>query len=223
MNPTLVIVDDHVLFAEVLVPILEEAHLDVVGVAVDAASGVRLAEEHRPDLALVDLALGEVNGFVAADRIRHVSPETRCVIVSALDDTASVAEALSRGLHGYLTKDLPVSKIVAGIRAVLDGQVVLPPTVVRTKSAVSFPRSDDVRLLVDQLTPREWEVLALLVEGASGPEIGSRLEISPSTVRTHVQGILTKLQVHSRLEAATFAVRHGLFDTDPGSGLSRSA
>jgi len=222
VSASVILIDDHVLFAEALGPMLDTAGLRVVGIASDPDQGVRLAEEHQPDLALVDLVLGELDGFDVAERIRLVSPQTRSVIVSALDDSDSVAEALGRGLHGYLTKEMPVSAIVAGLRAVLDGQVVLPPRVMQARRA-TLPRSDDVRLLVEQLTPREWEVLQLLVEGVGSPDISSRLGISPNTVRTHVQGILTKLQVHSRLEAATFAVHHGLFEPDPDSVLSRPA
>jgi two-component system nitrate/nitrite response regulator NarL len=224
MTATVLIVDDHTLFAQVMRPLLDDAGLEVVGIAASADEGARLAKETAPDVALIDLFLGEVDGFGAAELIHQVSPRTRSIIMTVMGDAESVGEALRRGLQGFLGKDLPVSRFITAIRAVVDGQVVLPPAIApavagkRTRS-----RKDDVRLLVDQLTPREWQVLGLLVEGVDGRGIADRLDISPNTVRTHVQGILMKLQVHSRLEAATFAVRHGLFETARPGGLPRSA
>jgi two-component system nitrate/nitrite response regulator NarL len=221
MTVTVLIVDD-LLFAEALHPQLEEGGFEVVGAAPNSHAAALLARKHTPDVALIDLSLGEENGFDVADLIRQVSPGTRSVVLTARDDSSSVAEALSRGLHGYLTKDLSVADLISAIGSVVGGQVVLPPSVTPTRNTRSrMPKA--VLVLVEQLTPREWEVLELLVEGADGPTIGALLGITQNTVRTHVQGILTKLQLHSRLEAATFAMRYGLFEPTPGPGLSRSA
>jgi DNA-binding NarL/FixJ family response regulator len=130
--------------------------------------------------------------------------------LTAIDDQKVVSEALRIGFRGYLTKDTPVSKFVRAARTAVDGQVVYQQSL----GAGPRRRDEPGALEGQQLTPREREVLALLVEGLSGVVIANRLGISRNTVRTHVQSILTKLQVHSRLEAATFAVRHRLVHTN---------
>jgi two-component system, NarL family, nitrate/nitrite response regulator NarL len=126
-------------------------------------------------------------------------------VLTALEERLIAQEALQIGFRGYLTKSAPVAQFVNSVLAVLDGQLVVPH---RLGPAGDAAQDEDTELLVAQLTARERQVLALLVRGASGAEIASELGISRNTVRTHVQSILTKLQVHSRLEAATFAVRH---------------
>jgi two-component system nitrate/nitrite response regulator NarL len=135
-------------------------------------------------------------------------PDTKLVAVTALDDGRAVDDALEAGFRGYLTKDTPVGRFISSMEAVVEGQVVLPHRLV--SAGHRRGTSDGIALLVAQLTTREREVLSLLVEGADGGTIARRLGISRNTVRTHVQSILTKLQVHSRLEAATMAVRHHL-------------
>jgi two-component system nitrate/nitrite response regulator NarL len=132
------------------------------------------------------------------------------VVLTALDDHPTVLRAIQAGFHGYLTKGTPVSSFMSAIRSVLDGQQVFPNVSRNGRSRGGAER--DARMLAEQLTAREREVLSLLVQGVSGNRLSKRLGVSPNTVRTHVQSILTKLQVHSRLEAATFAVRHGVTD-----------
>jgi two-component system, NarL family, nitrate/nitrite response regulator NarL len=108
---------------------------------------------------------------------------------------------------------------VSSIQAVLNGNVIMPKQLARAAAGDQSPEEQHAAMLVKQLTDRERQVLQLLAEGSSGVQIAARLAISPNTVRTHVQSILTKLQVHSRLEAAAFAVRHGLIRT-PGDRRS---
>jgi DNA-binding NarL/FixJ family response regulator len=144
--------------------------------------------------------------------VRH----THVVAVTALDDARLANEALQAGFHGYLMKDTNVSQLLSAIDAVLAGQVVLPSRIARSGSGIR-EQGSDVRLLGQQLTRRELEVLELLTEGANSREISGALGVAPNTVRTHVQSILFKLQVHSRLEAAAFAVRHDLVRPRPRS------
>jgi two-component system nitrate/nitrite response regulator NarL len=159
----------------------------------------------RPELVLVDLGLPDVDGLVLGERILAELPATKIVAVTALHDTHAVGEAIRLGFSGYVTKDVPLSQFVQAIESVIDGQVVVahqaPPS--------ERPADPAAEFLLRQLTRRERDVLRLLGEGAGGPDIARRLSVSQNTVRTHVQNILTKLQVHTRLEAVAFAARHG--------------
>ena len=181
--------------------------MTVVGVATTGAEGRELVNGLRPDLILVDIGLPDESGLVAGRRILEEHPEAKVVALTALLSPATVREAVRLGFHGYITKDTPVSRFASSLRAVLDGQVVFPR---RLASALGRPRDDGSDLLAAQLTARELEVLGLMAEGLSGTDIALKLGISTNTVRTHIQSILTKLQVHSRLEAVAFALRRGL-------------
>jgi two-component system, NarL family, nitrate/nitrite response regulator NarL len=194
------------LFAEAIRSALNDAGMDAVAVVTTGRAALAHLEDDRPDLVLLDLGLPDRSGLAVGREILESWPEAKLMVLTALDDPKAVEEAMRAGFRGYLTKDTPVSRFVSSIEAIVAGQEVFPH---RFAQAVRRPgSSDSVWLLISQLTPREREVLGLLVEGADGRTIAARLNISRNTVRTHVQSILTKLQVHSRLEAATLAVRH---------------
>jgi len=180
--------------------------MDAVAVVTSGRAALAYLEDDRPDVILLDLGLPDRSGLAVGREILEAWPEAKLMVLTALDDPKAVEEASRAGFRGYLTKDTPVSRFVSSIEAIVAGQEVFPH---RLAQATRRPgSSDSVWLLISQLTPREREVLGLLVEGADGRTIAARLGISRNTVRTHVQSILTKLQVHSRLEAATLAVRH---------------
>lgn len=180
--------------------------MDAVAVVTSGRAALAYLEDDQPDVILLDLGLPDRSGLAVGREILESWPEAKLMVLTALDDPKAVEEASRAGFRGYLTKDTPVSRFVSSIEAIVAGQEVFPH---RLAQATRRPGSDDsVWLLISQLTPREREVLGLLVEGADGRTIAARLGISRNTVRTHVQSILTKLQVHSRLEAATLAVRH---------------
>jgi two-component system, NarL family, nitrate/nitrite response regulator NarL len=159
---------------------------------------------------LVDLGLPDVGGIDVGRSILEELPNTKVVAVTAASDSRTVRAVMGAGFHGYVTKDVSLTQFVSSINAALDGETVVPN---RAQPAASVPMTDAQRhalLLADQLSPREKELLVLLVDGASSAQIADRLSLSPNTVRTHIQSIMSKLQVHSRLEAATFAVKHGI-------------
>jgi DNA-binding NarL/FixJ family response regulator len=202
------IIDDHVLFAEAMRPTLDGLGMTVVAVATTGAEGLELARVHRPDLILIDIGLPDGSGLVAGRQILEEYPEAKVVALTALLSPATVGEAVRIGFHGYLTKDTPVSRFASSLHAVADGHVVFPR---RLASAMGRSRDDDgSELLAAQLTAREREVLGLMAEGLGGPDIARKLGITTNTVRTHIQSILTKLQVHSRLQAVAFALRRGV-------------
>jgi DNA-binding NarL/FixJ family response regulator len=189
--------------------------LEVVGIVTTGADALDAARELEPDLVLIDVGLPDETGIAVGAKLVVEHPETRVVALTALADGNLVREALQAGFSGYITKDTQADMFVRAVQGVLDGQIVVPERLGKTAfepaavEASSLERST-AGLLARQLTPRELEVLEMLARGAGGGEIAQRLGVSPNTVRTHVQGILSKLQVHSRLEAAAFAVRHQL-------------
>lgn len=214
MNSRALMVDDHLLFAEAVRPHLEAAGVEVVAVVATQNDAVAAVRQYRPTLALVDLRLAGESGLAVGSRILEEAPQTRVVALTATEEPGSVREALRLGFQGYLTKDISIREFVDAVRTALDGQVVVSR---RSAPAVVGERSSPLEQagrLAEHLTGREREVLSLIAEGAGSREISSRLHIAPNTVRTHVQSILTKLQVHSRLEAAAFAVRHGVVEVE---------
>jgi two-component system, NarL family, nitrate/nitrite response regulator NarL len=212
------------LFAEAIRVALEDLGEEVLGVVTTGEEAVASVRRTRPDIVLMDIALPDQSGLAVGRAILGEWPDMKIIALTALSDRTAVEEALRIGFRGYITKDTPVAQFVNSLQSVLDGHIVLPhrlgPTGKRSAA------EDEVALLADQLTAREREVLGLLVEGADGLTVAMKLGISRNTVRTHVQNILMKLQVHSRLEAATFAVRHRLVQAPTplgGTASSRSS
>lgn len=204
------IVDEERLFGDVIRSILVSSGMDVLDVVHTVAAGTDAALRLRPQVVLLELLLPDGDGLAAGRIILESAPETKIIALTSVSDPEMIARALRGGFSGYITKDTPLSRFVSLIEAAARGEVVIPR---RTAAAVTQARSEEDRhavFLGEQLSRREREILTLLVDGSSSGEIARKLSVSPNTVRTHVQSILTKLQVHSRLEAATFAVRHSL-------------
>ncbi len=208
---SVLLVDDNRLFDEVITSVLGRMDISVVGCTASAEEALALTRRLRPTLVLVDLQMSSSDG--TGRDIAITLLESCDASVLALTDSAFEildTELLTLGLSGFVLKDGSLSRFERGLIAALEGDIVIPQSVAGTGRQIKVERSDEVALLTAQLTEREWDVLALLVAGVTGRTIGTRLGISANTVRTHVQSILSKLQVHSRLEAAAFAVRHNL-------------
>jgi DNA-binding NarL/FixJ family response regulator len=188
--------------------------LDVVGIVTNGGDALGAVRELRPDLVLIDIGLPDESGIAVGAKLIEERPQMRVVALTALAEADLVSDALQVGFSGYITKDTQADLFVQAVRGVIDGQIVVPQRLGKTAEPIPIEASglqgSAAGLLARQLTPRELEVLEMLAQGAGGGEIARRLGVSPNTVRTHVQGILSKLQVHSRLEAAAFAVRHQL-------------
>jgi DNA-binding NarL/FixJ family response regulator len=164
----------------------------------------------RPDVALVDIRVPDSGGLEAGRRIIQDHPLAKVLALTAQEDAGVLAAASQAGFHGWVLKDGSVSQLVGSIRGVLEGRIAPPLRSPQRAPKVQSPAERDAALLAQHLTRREREVLGLLVEGESSQSISHSLSLSPHTVRTHIQNILTKLQVHSRFEAASFAVRFEL-------------
>jgi DNA-binding NarL/FixJ family response regulator len=200
------IVDDHKLFAEAVEIALERHGMDVV-TATTAEDGLTAAARHEPDVVLLDIGLPDRSGLALGEEILHAHPDAKIVIVTSLEDQRALQDAVKLGFHGFLTKDTKLPQLVRAIQDVAEGQLVVPH---RLAVRRRYDSLEGAELLASQLTPRELEVLGLLSGGANNGQIAQTLVVSPNTVRTHVQSILAKLQVHSRLEAVAFATQHNL-------------
>jgi two-component system nitrate/nitrite response regulator NarL len=204
------IADAHRLYGEAIGAALSAHGFKVCGPATTAAEALREATSLRPDLVVLGSELAGGHPTQVGERILAGMPATKIVVVTSASDPAAVAEAMRVGFAGYVMDDAPVDHFIATLHAVLAGHVVVPK---RLASAVAGAQSAEQRkalLLAQQLTAREQEVLTLLTRGARGGDMAEQLSISRNTVRTHVQNLLAKLGVHSRLEAAAFALQHGL-------------
>ena len=213
------IVDDHTLFAEALGGALRrEGHVTAVaGTGAEALGHVR---REGPDIVLLDLGLGAESGLDVGASILAERPDTKLLAVTAGADAALVDDAVAAGFHGYVRKDAGLADLVASVEAVMAGRSVLPPS----EGEVAVDGSRDVGAqLAASLTSREVEILRLLADGTTTKEIASRLHIASNTVRSHVQAVMSKLQVHTRLGAVAFAQRHGLLQRPIGRFGSRSA
>ncbi len=198
------IVDADSLFVDAVSPRLESLGMQVQPSPKGLLNG-QTRPGIEPDLVLLDADGDDEDS--AAWVVRELPNAKRILMSSRLDENG-VRTAIQQGFHGAISKDIPIHRFQSAILSVMDGDVV-----VEVKPSRREWLSDDeesARVLSVTLTDREREVLALLVEGASGPEMARRLSVSPHTVRTHVQNVMSKLQVHSRVEAASFAVRHGI-------------
>lgn len=204
------IIDDHKLFAEAVGSVLASRGMTILGVATSGEEALAAIRRDPPDLVLVDLGLPDARGVEVGRRILDENPDIKVLALTGLKDPRAVGESIQAGFHGYLTKDTPIPRFVDSIEAALGGQVVIPHRLAGAAAGSKTAEERHAQLLADQLTQREVEVLELLVEARSSQAIARALSVSPNTVRTHVQNILSKLQAHSRLEAATFAVRFGI-------------
>ena len=218
-------VEDHQLLADALAAMLSrEPDMQVVGIAGTVADAKIMAREQL-DVVLMDYRLPDGTGAEATRAIKARWPAARIVMVTALTDDETLLESIQAGADGYLTKDRAAEDVVTAVRAAHAGETLLPRSVIveiARRVAAARERGDE-RRVVEPLTPRELEILRALTEGMSTPEICERLFIAPNTLRTHVQNIMGKLRVHSKLEAVAFALKYRLVDppTPEGAPASR--
>ncbi len=211
------IVDDHVLYRRGLEMVLGlESDIAIVGEAGDGLEALELVESTAPDVVVMDVRMPRCNGIDAAAAIRSRAPATRILMLTTSDDEQDLYGAVRAGVNGYLLKDVPPDEVVAGIRAVHRGQSLIAPTLASallTEFAALLRREEQTsRAATPRLTERELEVLRFVARGLSNRDIARELYIAENTVKNHVRNILEKLQLHSRIEAAMYAVRHRLVD-----------
>lgn len=209
----MLLVEDHQIFREGVRDLLVASGAVVVGETRDAADAVALAADCRPTVALLDLHLPDASGIDATRRIRAVSPGTCVVILTASSEERDFFDALAAGACGYVLKQSPPEQIVSAVKAAALGgspiNALLSTSLLeRLREAPSAGNGAGAEIA--SLTRRERQVLALIATGKENAEIAEELVISQHTVKNHVSGILAKLEVENRIQAAVYAVRKGL-------------
>jgi two-component system, NarL family, response regulator NreC len=206
----ILLADDHAVVRQGFKMILgAQSDMEIVGEAGNGREAVELAENLKPDIVVMDVAMPELNGIEATRRLSTSSPHTRVVALSMHKDNVYVREILRAGARGYLLKDSVAADVVNAIRAVARGESYLSPAV---SNAVLDDYRKHVTNPIDLLSSREREVLQMLAEGKTNKEIAVVLNLSVYTVDAHRGRIMEKLNLHSINELVRFAVRNGLID-----------
>jgi len=218
------LVDDQEIVRQGLTTILKYAPgIEVVGQAGDGEEAVAQARALRPEVVLMDLKMPRLGGIPATRRICTELPDTQVIILTTYDADDLVFEGIKAGAKGYLLKDAASETLVEAIHGVMRGESQLDPSVARkvlgefqrlaTEAPARKPALDTQdELVIEPLTPREEEVLHLLVEGLSNKEIGARLHLTEGTIKNYVSNIIAKLQANDRTHAVVLAIKRGLLD-----------
>jgi NarL family two-component system response regulator LiaR len=205
----ILLVDDHEMVRMgVRTYLMTEPDLEVVGEAGSGERAVELARELRPDIVLMDLVMGGMDGVEATRGVLTVSPQSKVLVVTSFLEDEKVMPALEAGASGYLLKTVLGDELVRSIRKVVQGETVLEPQVAaKVVANLQKPKRETSPLA--SLTEREVEVLRLIAEGMTNQQIGETLFIGIKTVKTHVSNILAKLGVEDRTQAAVLALKNG--------------
>ncbi|MCU4185682.1 response regulator transcription factor [Acidiferrimicrobium sp. IK] len=215
------IADDQALFRRGLFVVLgTEDDIEVVAEAENGEEAVARATEHAPDVVLMDVRMPRVTGIEAAGQIRDLLPTTKILMLTVSDEEDDLYEAIKAGANGYLLKEISVEEVAEAIRAVVQGQSLISPSMasklLNEFNALAKKAAQREQFPTPVLTARELEVLKLVARGMSNKEVADRLFISENTVKNHVRNILEKLHLHSRMEAVMYAVRQRLLDPHQG-------
>ena len=209
---TVLVVDDHNLFRRGLIALLsKEPRLKVIGEAGDASEATRRAAELKPDIILLDNHLPGVNGIDALPGLREVLPTAKILMLTVSEDAQDLARALKAGAAGYILKTVESEWLVTAMLRAAEGESVVSPEMTsKLIAALRAQAAPVLRIAADDLSPREREILCEVAHGRSNKEVGRRLGIADTTVKAHVQNVLHKLKLDSRVQAAVYAVEHGL-------------
>jgi DNA-binding NarL/FixJ family response regulator len=213
MSITVFLADDHAVVRDGLRYLLEaQPDIEVIGDAADGRETVRLVTQLKPDVAIVDITMPELNGIDATLQIRDVCPSTKVIILSMHANTRHIARALQAGAQGYLVKESAGIEVVKAVRTVYAGHHYLSQVVsdVVINDYVSQQRTTEHKSPLESLSAREREVLQLVVEGHSSTEIARILNLSPKTVESYRSRLMHKLEINDLPSLVRFAIRQGL-------------
>jgi NarL family two-component system response regulator LiaR len=205
------IVDDHGVVRQGLRTYLELLDdIEVIGEAGNGLEALAQVRQHQPDVVLMDLVMPEMDGIEATRQVCAISPSTKVIVLTSFADDEKVFPAIKAGAAGYLLKDVSPADLVNAIRAVQAGETHLHPDITKKLVKQLASPKPDREPVLDDLTPREMEVLRLIAQGMNNRQIALTLSISEKTVKTHVSHILGKLHLADRTQAAIYAHRHGV-------------
>lgn len=210
------IIEDHQILVDSLGLMLRyEQDMEFLGAASSLSDGQILVENCSPDVLLLDVGLPDGNGLDMIPKVNTASPDTHIIVLTSLSDEATLMRVVDSGISGFVSKDSQLSDLLETIRKAADGEIVMPTSLLMGL-LMRLPR-DKAAAYKDErgwerLTIREQEILELLAKGKSGNEIAEELHIAPLTVRTHIRNMMSKMGVHSRLEAVAFGLKNGIID-----------
>lgn len=211
MKIKIILADDHSIIREGLRPLLEkEPDMEVVGEAENGRQALALAQTLKPDVAIMDISMPDLNGIEATRQIRQDFPQCKVIGLSVHTDNQYVARMIQAGASGYLPKSCAFKELAAAIRDVMNGKTYLSPKVVDSVVEYLQKAKPEADSAAAALTPREREVLQLLAEGKATKEIAAALNISERTAEAHRQNIMAKLNLHSIAELTKYAISQGL-------------
>jgi DNA-binding NarL/FixJ family response regulator len=209
------IADDHAILREGIRALLAaDPGIDVVGEANDGTEAIALAESARPDVLLMDIAMPGLGGLEAAAMIRRANPDVRILVLSQYDNPEYVRRFLRLGASGYVLKRAAGTELVAAIRAVARGGLVIDPSVARSAVADTTTAESAAEDPYESLTDREKQVLKLVAEGATNKEVAAALGVSVKTAMSHREHVMQKLALHNRTDLIRFALRHGVVQSE---------
>lgn len=212
----ILIVDDHTLFRSgIKLALQRHEGLEVVGEAGDGLEGIKRARQLKPDVVLLDLHMPGTGGLEALRVLAEDLPETQVIMLTVSEDADDLLETLRAGARGYLLKNIDTEFFLESIQRAARGESVMSPQIAhKLADSLRAPQKDSATVVTDvspgKLSPREREIIVMLAHGASNKEIARVLNLSESTIKIHVQGILRKLNIAKRVQAAVYAVEHGL-------------
>ena len=213
------IIDDHTLFRSGIKLLLErQAGFAVVGEAGNALDGVKRAKKLKPDVILLDLHMPDTSGLQVIALLREEAPLAQIIMLTVSEDAEDLLEALRAGARGYLLKNIETDFLLDAIARAVKAELVMSPVMAnKLADAIRAPAKEigHIDSGIERLTVREREVIIMLARGASNKEIARSLDLVESTVKIHVQGILRKLNLSSRVQAAVLAVERGLVSNQP--------
>lgn len=222
----ILLIDDHTLFRSGLKSLIQreaESRYEVVAEAADGLEGVKMMAKYSPDIILLDLSMPVMNGKETLQQIMNINPEQVVLMLTVSEDATDLTECMQLGAKGFLLKNIEADFLLESIDKALNGDTVFSPEmtqkllnqIISTNAALKSPQEDSQELnanqvKIDELTNREREILAYIAAGESNKQIARSLDVAENTVKVHVQNVLKKLEVNSRVQAAVIAVQFNI-------------
>lgn len=211
-NPIrILLIDDHSLFRSGIKLLLQrQDDFEVVGEAADGVEGVKRAKMFKPDIVLLDLHMPGLSGLEILQLIRQDLPDSHTILLTVSEDAADLTACLRNGAAGYLLKNIDADFLLDSLRRVMNGDSVISTEMTAKLVAQLRQGGSDLPSSAEKLTPRERDIQAQLAEGLSNKESARKLDVAESAVKIHLQSVLKKLGLNNRVQAAIYAVEHGL-------------